>query len=334
MEPLTLLVAILAAASVLLIFLAMAGTSDVSARLERYAATPVSELTEGEKREMGDLISRSAALGALNRVVERGDWAANMARELARADLTLRPSEFLAIRIGAVIGVPVVMMVLGSLGVVTVFSNPLAWVIGGVVGFFLPRLWLARRKSKRLKAFNGSLSDTITLLANSLRAGSSFLQSLELIVRESRPPISTEFARVIREVNLGLPLEEALGNLQRRVRSDDLDLMTTAIQIHHTVGGDLAEILDSIAFTIRERVRIKGEIATLTAQQKLSGIVVGLLPLGLMGALSVIAPHFLAPMFGKPEFVGIPVGVIILAFGGLLMVIGFLAIRKVVDIEV
>ena len=334
MEPLTLLVAILAAASVLLIFLAMAGTSDVNTRLERYAATPVTELTEGEKREMGDLISRSAALGALNRVVERRDWAANMARELARADLTLRPSEFLAIRIASVIGVPMGMLVLGSLGVVSAFSNPLMWVVGGVVGFFLPRLWLTRRKTKRLKAFNGSLSDTITLLANSLRAGSSFLQSLELIVRESRPPISTEFARVIREVNLGLPLEEALGNLQRRVRSDDLDLMTTAIQIHHTVGGDLAEILDSIAFTIRERVRIKGEIATLTAQQKLSGIVVGLLPLGLMGALSVIAPHFLQPMFGPPEVVGIPVGVIILAFGGLLMVIGFFAIRKVVDIEV
>jgi tight adherence protein B len=334
MEPLPLLIAIMAAGSVLLIFLALASTSDVSARLDRYAATPMSDLGEEEKRDLGNLISRSAALGALNRVVERRDWAANMSRELTRADLALRPSEFLAIRIGAVVGVPLGMIVLGSLGVVSVFTSPLAWVIGGVIGFFLPRMWLRYRQSKRLKAFNGSLSDTITLLANSLRAGSSFLQSLELIVRETRPPISTEFARVIREVNLGLPLEEALANLQRRVRSDDLDLMTTAISIHHTVGGDLAEILDQIAFTIRERVRIKGEIATLTAQQKLSGIVVGLLPLGLMGALSVIAPQFLTPMFGPPEVVGIPVGVIILAFGGLLMVIGFLAIRKVVDIEV
>jgi len=332
MEPLTLLVTILAAASVLLIFLALAGTSDVNARLERYAATPTSELSEAEKRDLGNLISRSAALGALNRIVERRDWAADMARELARADLQLRPSEFLAIRVGAVIGIPLGMVVLSPF--VSAFSNPLTWVIGAVVGLFLPRLWLARRKSKRIKAFNGSLSDTITLLANSLRAGSSFLQSVELIVRESRPPISTEFARVIREVNLGLPLEEALANLQRRVRSDDLDLMTTAISIHHTVGGDLAEILDSIAFTIRERVRIKGEIATLTAQQKLSGIVVGLLPLGLMGALSVIAPHFLQPMFGPPLILGIPAGVIILAFGGLLMVIGFFSIRKIVDIKV
>ena len=96
-----------------------------------------------------------------------------------------------------------------------------------------------------------------------------------MVVRESRPPVSTEFGRVIREVNLGLPFDQALENMVRRVRSDDLELMATAISIQHTVGGNLAEILDSIAFTIRERVRIKGEIRTLTAQQRLSGYVVG-----------------------------------------------------------
>ena len=121
-----------------------------------------------------------------------------------------------------------------------------------------------------------------------------------MVVRETQPPISTEFSRVIREVNLGLPLDEALANLQRRVRSDDLDLMTTAIAIQHTVGGNLAEILDTIAFTIRERVRIKGEIRTLTAQQRMSGYVVGFLPIGLVLLLSVIAPTFMAPMFQQP----------------------------------
>src|SRR5215210_394288 len=332
MDPLTLLVVILAASSVFIVFLALASTSDDSARLERYASTPMSDLDDREKREMGDLISRSSALSALNRVVERRDWAANMARELARADLVLRPSEFLLIRVASLFGVPLLMILLSPF--VSAFSSPLSWVVGLVVGFFLPRIWLARRKGKRLKAFNVNLADTIMLLANSLRAGSSFLQSIELIVRETQPPISTEFARVIREVNLGLPLDEALANLQRRVRSDDLDLMTTAIAIHHTVGGNLAEILDSIAFTIRERVRIKGEIRTLTAQQRMSGIVVALLPLGLLLALSFIAPHFLKPMFGPPLIVGIPMGVIILGFGALLMLIGFFAIRKVVDIKV
>ena len=147
------------------------------------------------------------------------------------------------------------------------------------------------------------------LLANSLRAGSSFLQAVEMIVRETQPPISTEFGRVIREVNLGLPLDDALGNLSRRVRSDDLDLMTTAIAIHHTVGGNLAEILDSIAYTIRERVRIKGEIKTLTAQQRMSGYVVGFLPVALVLLLSVIAPTFMEPMLQKPpELLGLPAG--------------------------
>ena len=120
----------------------------------------------------------------------------------------------------------------------------------------------------------------MTLIANALRAGSSFLQSIEIVIRESAPPVSTEFSRVIREVNLGLSFDEALDNMVRRVRSDDLELMATAITIQHQVGGNLAEILDAIAFTIRERVRIKGEIRTLTAQQRLSGYVVGFLPIG------------------------------------------------------
>jgi tight adherence protein B len=218
---------------------------------------------------------------------------------------------------------------------VSLFASPIMWIAALVVGFWLPKFWLGRRKGKRLKAFNTDLADTIMLLANGLRAGSSFLQAVEMIVRETRPPISTEFARVIREVNLGLPLDEALSNLQRRVRSDDLDLMTTAIAIHHTVGGNLAEILDTIAFTIRERVRIKGEIRTLTAQQRMSGYVVGFLPIALVLLLSVIAPAFMAPMLQKPpELLGLPAGMFILAGGGFMMLIGFILIRRIIDIEV
>jgi tight adherence protein B len=214
-------------------------------------------------------------------------------------------------------------------------NNPVAWMAGAVIGFWLPRFWLKRRKSQRLKKFNTRLADTITLIANSLRAGSSFLQAVELVVRESDPPISTEFGRVIREVNLGLPFEEALENMVRRVKSDDLELMATAISVQHQVGGNLAEILDSIAFTIRERVRIIGEIKTLTAQQRMSGYVVGFLPMGLAGVLMVIAPGFMDPMFQKPpEVFGLPAGVLILGFGGFMMFLGFMAIRRIVDIEV
>ena len=273
------------------------------------------------------------ALASLNRVVEKRDWGTNLARELARADLVLKPIEFLAIRAAAMIGVPAVIIALSPF--ILLFSSPIAWIGGLVVGYWMPKFWLNRRKSKRLKAFNSGLADTIMLLANSLRAGSSFLQSVEMVVREAQPPISTEFGRVIREVNLGLPLDDALENLSRRVRSDDLDLMTTAIAIHHQVGGNLAEILDSIAYTIRERIRIKGEIKTLTAQQRMSGYVVGFLPVALVLLLSVIAPTFMEPMFHKPpELLGLPAGFFVLGLGGFMMLIGFVLIRRIVDIEV
>ena len=329
----TLVVALTAAVAVLLIFYGLATGSDVSARLERYASGNQPEAEVKQKQNLSSAIATSAAMANLNRVVERRDWGANLARELARADLTLKPSEFLVIRIAMIIGIPLAMVALSPF--VGALGNPIVWVIGAVLGFILPRFWLNRRKSKRLKAFNSNLADTITLLANALRAGSSFLQGVEMVVRETQPPISTEFERVIREVNLGLPLDQALANMTRRVRSDDLDLMTTAIAIHHQVGGNLAEILDSIAFTIRERVRIKGEIKSLTAQQRMSGYVVGFLPIGLVAALSVISPNFMAPMLQKPpELFGVPAGMVILVIGGFMMAIGFMMIRKIVDIEV
>jgi tight adherence protein B len=330
MDPMTIVVAALAAVGVLLVFVSLASGPDVNARLERYAASPVERQ---QRKDLRESFATSAALANINRVVERRDWGSNLARELARADVALKPSEFLAIRFGAVIGVPLFMIILSPL--IGFLGSPIAWIGGLVLGFWLPKFWLGRRKSTRLKAFNSGLADTIMLLANSLRAGSSFLQSVEMVVREAQPPISTEFSRVIREVNLGLPLDDALANLGRRMKSDDLDLMITAIAIQHQVGGNLAEILDTIAFTIRERVRIKGEIKTLTAQQRMSGYVVGFLPVALVLLLQVIAPTFMSPMFvSPPSAFGLPLGLIILAFGGLMMGIGFIFIRRIVDIEV
>ncbi len=337
MNPMTLAVAGVAALAILVIAVGVAssGSSGISDRLERYASAG-----GGKKKGAGagqgpisDLIAQSQALANLNKVVEGRDFGANLSREIARADLKLKPSEFLFIWAGSIIGVPVLMIIFGFF--FKALQSPIALLIGAMVGFLLPRFWLNRRKGGRLNSFNKQLPDTITLIANALRAGSSFLQAIELVVRESRPPISTEFARVIREVNLGLPFDQALENMVRRVRSDDLELMATAISIQHQVGGNLAEILDSIAYTIRERVRIKGEIRTLTAQQRLSGYVVGMLPIGLAGFLFVAAPGFMDPMFlNPPGILGLPAGVIILLFGGFMMFLGFMFIRKIVDIEV
>ena len=336
MDPLTLAVAGVAAAAIFLIAIGIAtsgsGTA-VSARLERYASGKDKAAATTGQGGIQDMLASSAALSQLNRVVEQRDFGANLARDIARADLKLKPSEFLAIWAVSIIGVPLAMVVF-SLGL-PALRNPLFLIVGALIGFLLPRFWLSRRKAGRLNAFNKQLPDTITLLANALRAGSSFLQAIELVVRESRPPISTEFSRVIREVNLGLPFEQALENMVRRVRSDDLELMATAISIQHTVGGNLAEILDSIAYTIRERVRIKGEIRTLTAQQRLSGYVVGFLPIGLAAFLFIAAPNFMDAMFlNPPSVLGLPAGVVLLLFGGFMMFIGFMLIRKIVDIEV
>jgi len=331
----SLIVAIVAAGAVILIALGLAmsgGGSGVSARLERYASGKP-DAKSGGSGGIGEMLNQSVALANLNRVVEQRDFGANLARDIARADLHLKISEYFMIWIGTTLGVPAVMFAASI--VLPALANPFLLLIGGLIGFAIPRFWLGRRRSGRLNQFNKQLPDTITLIANGLRAGSSFLQAIELVVREARPPVSTEFSRVIREVNLGLGFDDALENMVRRVRSDDLELMATAISIQHNVGGNLAEILDSIAYTIRERVRIKGEIRTLTAQQRLSGYVVGFLPIGLAGFLFIAAPGFMAPMFDDSvNIAGLPAGVIILIFGGFMMFMGFMFIRKIVDIEV
>ncbi|HWH23304.1 MAG TPA: type II secretion system F family protein [Candidatus Limnocylindria bacterium] len=336
-----LLVGLTTALALLLVVFALFGGPRLANRLERYAAQrpgayaddspdsgPRALLERVVRGLLGSRVARS-----VGRHAEGRGWSGRIARDLARADVALRPGEWMLVRSALAGGLPALMLLLSPVG--GVLGSPLAPVLGLVIGLVGPRLWLRRRQARRLKEFNAVLADTITLLANSLRAGSSFLQSIELVVDEARPPVSTEFARVIRDVNIGLPLDEAMVAMQRRVGSDDLDLMATAISIHHSVGGNLADILDTIALTIRERVRIKGEIRVLTAQQRLSGYVVGGLPIAIVGLLALISPRYLAPMFEQPPtLIGLPAGVVMLAFGGLMMAIGFSLIRRVVDIAV
>jgi len=313
------------------------GRNNIDARLERYASGRIEPTSAPVDPNRGPgvsgVLARSVTLASLNRVVERRHFGANLARDIARADLKLKPGEFIAIWFLSVLAVPFVFLFLGLF--VAPLSSPIGLLAGALIGLMLPRLWLGRRRAHRLDAFNKQLPETITLIANALRAGSSFLQAIELVVREAQPPISEEFGRVVREINLGLAFDVALENMVRRVRSDDLELMATAINIQHQVGGNLAEILDSIAFTIRERVRITGEIRTLTAQQRLSGYVVAGMPLGMIAFLFVLAPSFMQPMFENPPgLFGLPAGLVVLMLGGFLMFLGFILIRRIVAIEV
>lgn len=336
MDLLPLIVSLAIGLAVLLIILAVFGQSRnaASERLEQIVAPAAAAApATTEKTSMRETVARSPLLSVPNRVLERRSWSDRLARDLARADLTMRPIEYLLIRVAAIVGMVALFAFLGNY--FPVLGNPLLLIVAALIGFLLPGFYVGRRQSARLNAFNSHLADTITLLSNALRSGSSLLQATELVVRESQPPISTEFGRVIREVQLGLPIEHALNNMVRRVKSSDLELMATAITIQYQVGGNLAEILDTIAFTIRERVRIQGEICVMTAQQRLSGYVVAFLPIGLLVVISILAPEFLRAMFDQPpSFLGIPLGVAFLALGGISMFIGFVLIRRIVDIDV
>jgi tight adherence protein B len=265
----------------------------------------------------------------MDEVVAKGERGNKIARDLARADLKLTVSEFIGLKILAALAG-------AGLGAVAGRAAPSALIISALVGAlvfsFIPNIYVALRARARVRAFNNQLGDTINMLANSLRSGYSLLQSMELVSREAPPPVSQEFRRVVQEVGLGLTTEQALGNLLRRVPSDDLDLMVTAVNIQHEVGGNLAQILETIGHTIRERIRIKGEIRVLTAQGRISAYVITALPLVLAIVISVINPNYMAPIFtfGLPPqaWCCLPVT------SAIMMAIGFWAIMKIVDIEV
>ena len=189
-----------------------------------------------------------------------------------------------------------------------------------------------------MRAFDDQLADTLSLWVNALRSGYSVLQGMEAIATESPPPVSVEFERVVQEVRLGLSVENSLDNMYNRVPSEDLDLVITAVNIQREVGGNLAEVLESISHTIRERIRIKGEIRTLTAQGRASGVIISLLPVALGGLLYMINPGYVSELWVReaPFIIPgiLPCGWIVLGIGLGMILMGALAIRKIVDIEV
>jgi tight adherence protein B len=206
-----------------------------------------------------------------------------------------------------------------------------AFIVGGVfgaIGWFIPKIWMGRRQAARLKAFNNQLADTIALMGNSLRSGLSLVQSMEMISREAEPPISEEFQRVVREIGLGVGPQEALLHLVRRVDSDDLELLVTAILVQFEIGGNLSRILDSIANTIRERVKLQGEIRTMSAQGRMAGYVLSGMPVAIGGLLMLIAPSYMGALFSPGPWLVLPVA------GAVGVVMGSLVIRKLVAIEV
>ncbi|MEE9616869.1 MAG: type II secretion system F family protein [Anaerolineae bacterium] len=274
-----------------------------------------------ESVETTVVTERRSPLGdALNRALVRGGVAADLATQLARADIKLTVVEFLAATL--------IVMILGGGVAYLLTRQVIAAVLACVVCFFAPRWYIAFLRGRRLRAFNDQLGDTINLMVNSLRAGYSVMQAMDAVAQEMGEPISTEFGRVGQEVQLGLTLERSLGNMLRRVPSDDLDMMITAINVQREVGGNLAEVLDSISHTIRERVRIRGDIRALTAQSRISGYMVAMVPIVLAVVVYLIQPDLMSLLF--TERCGwIMVGAAVLG-----IVAGFVVIGKIVDIDV
>jgi tight adherence protein B len=288
----------------------------VEKRLGRYLGEDKASEDRGSDRSM--------VTDWVNQRVEKSSFGDRIARELARADLKLKVAEYFALFFITVFFGALIFGFLGG-------WHPVSFLIGAVLGAFAPRFYVKRQQRQRLNRFNDQLGDMLNLMVNGLRAGYSTMQAMEAISRELPSPISDEFRRVVQEMQLGVPMEAALDNLLRRIPSDDLDFVVTAINVQREVGGNLSEILDSISFTIRERVRIKGEIRVMTAQVRASGTLLSIIPMALALILWFMNPEYLLSFFDGPS----PlcgwgaIGLIVI-----MIVSGYFIMMKIADIEV
>jgi len=290
-------------------------------RLEEYVETD-------EQIEIKSKETQTPVTDWLTRRVEKSTYGDKLSKELAQADLKLKPGEFVALMV-------IFAIVMGSIGWFIGKGSIIIVLVGAVIGVFLPRLYINSQKKKRLIRFNDQLGDMLGLMVNGLRAGYSVMQAMESVSRELPSPISDEFRRVVQEIQLGVTTEKALDNLLRRIPSDDLDLVITAMNVQREVGGNLAEILDTISHTIRERVRLKGEIRILTTQMDVSATFLSILPVGVTFFLYLINRDYILLLVSKESNSGpIPCGYVSLGLAALLIVSGYIVIKKMGNIEV
>jgi tight adherence protein B len=323
MDALTLLLMIGSGAALILLVIGVvisisSGRTLVEERLGRYIEN------EQQYTQITEAVKEAPLTEWITKQVEKSSWGDRIAKELARADLKLKPGEYIGIMVIAAFLVGLVAFMLG--GKVWVVA-----IIGAVLGAFLPRMYVKREQSRRLIRFDSQLPDMLNLMVNGLRAGYSNLQAMEAISRELPAPISDEFHRVVQEIQLGVQTEKALDNLCRRIPSEDLDLVVTAMNVQREVGGNLAEILDTISHTIRERIRIKGEIRVLTSQVMYSGKFLSLMPVIVIAILYFLNREYMMEFF-KPE--SFPCGYIALGVGGLMIISGYFVMTKIATIEV
>ncbi len=283
----------------------------------------LSQYLDDDKASSGNEPQRAVITDWVSRRVEKTSFGDRVARDLARADLKFKVGEYFVLILVAMLLGGLVAWFLGN-------QHPVSALIGVLLGAFAPRMYVKGQQKKRLQKFNDQLSDMLNLMVNGLRAGYSTMQAMEAISKELPSPISDEFRRVIQEMQIGIPMETALDNLLRRIPSEDLDFVITAINVQREVGGNLSEILDNISFTIRERVRIKGEVRVLTSQVRTSGSVLSLIPFGLTLILWFLNPEYLLSVHQRGWICTGPIICVVLGLIGS----SYFIMMKIADIEV
>jgi tight adherence protein B len=295
-------------------------------RLETFAT-----IEEEAARTTHAEMHQSSQVPRLFRMLLGPGYMSRLEEELARADIPMRPSEYLLLRaVLACLG-----FLVGRYGLGYLHSGIILFCCGFVAPAFVVRSHQNRRRAKFVK----QLADALMLLTNSLRSGYGFVKGLELVAKEMSDPISKELNRMLREINLGVTVDDALLNLGRRVNSQDLDIVIGAYLVQKDVGGNLTEIMEKVAETIRERLRIQGDVRVLTTQGKLSGLIVGFLPFAVVGILLLYAPDYFGSMFGPPIIghlwgCNVSLGEVLLVVGVCLQLIGAYVIYRVINIKI
>jgi len=259
-------------------------------------------------------------LGPFARLLGTSRGVESAALELDRADIPLRVGEYMALRFAVAAAFLMLTFILTKM---VYIALPM-----GVFGYFLPRFYVGSRRKARQAKMNAQMVEMLGLVANSLRSGYGLLQGFEFATRQLAPPLGTEIKRMLQETSLGVNADEALQSLGERVSSSDMEMVITAITIQRTVGGNLAQLLDGVSYTMRERERIRGDIKTLTSQQRMTGIVIGALPFFLGLLFFAINPDYMSQLFTET------MGRVMVAIAMGLEVLGVVTIKSMLALEV
>jgi tight adherence protein B len=295
-------------------------------RLRRHVAAHARGVAPSSPQALKRPVDGSALIVSLNRRLSQTSLAKQQELQLVRSGLGITPNQLILGQIGAgallfIVGRYALFGEEGSLPLLCALAMSTPAIV-------LPRFVLKYLQHRRVRRFEGQLAQSVDVMAGALQAGSSLPQSFELVSREMPKPIGEEFSRLMQEAGLGVPLEQTLDNMLERVPSMDLEMLVTAISIQYRVGGNLSHILKTIAHTIRERVRIRGEISTLTAQARLSSYIISLMPVGVVAILMLLSHDYIIKLFdpGITRF---------LLIGGIAGIIsGFYCMQRIAAIEV